>query len=125
MHPTNFSAPTPSFAEALAFAQAHSATIAFRPFHWLTLTWDLRRRYPTEGARSLMRVGVIGYDPQVTEERFDRNWQSAGRRNEPRPTDECLVSRMLEWREKATHGTEHHECRLRSQFPPPPPLVKP
>lgn len=123
MHPTNFGAATPPFAEALAFAYSHSGTPAFRPFHWLNLTWDLRRRYPAVGAQSLMRVGVIGYDPQVTEERFKRNWESAGRRNAPRATDECLVSHMSEWREKVAYWTRHHEARIRSQYPPPPPLI--
>lgn len=120
---TNFAAPTPTFAEALAFAHHHSALRGFRPFHWLNLSWDLRRRYPTEGAKSLMRVGVIGYDPVVTDERFTRNWVAADRK-EPRSSDECLMSRMQEWRERVAHWTHYHEERLRSQYPPPPPLIK-
>lgn len=121
---TNFDAPTPPFAEALAFAHYHSTIRAFRPFHWLNLTWDLRRRYPTEGALSLLRVGVAGYDePKVTEERLTRNWNSAGR-NEPRSPDECLVTRMREWRAEVAHWTRYHEERLRRQYPPPPPLIR-
>jgi hypothetical protein len=111
---TNFAAPTPSFAEALAFAHNHSMIPAFRPFHWLNLSWDLRRRYPAEGARSLMRVGVSRYDPIVTEERFARNWIAADRK-ESKTSDECLVTRMQEWREKVAYWTRHHEARIRSQ----------
>lgn len=124
---TNFDAPTPTFAEALAFAHYHSKMRGFRPFHWLNLTWDLRRRYPAEGAKSLMRVGVAGYDePKVTEERITRNWNSAGRPNEPRPFDECLVTHMHEWRAEVAHWTRYHEERLRRQHtpPPPPPLIR-
>jgi hypothetical protein len=119
----NFTAPTPTFADALAFAEHHSVLPGFRPFHWLNLTWDLRRRYATEGARYLMRVGVIGYDPIVTEERFARNWIAADRK-EFKTSDECLVTRMQEWREKVAYWTRHHEERIRSQYPPPPPLIK-
>lgn len=120
---TNFSAPTPPFAEALAFAHAHSALRRFRPFHWLNLVWDLRRRYPAAGAQSLMRVGVAGYDPVVIDERFARNWDSAGRRNEPRSTDECLVTQMQGWRAEVVHWTKYHQDRLRRQYPPPPPVI--
>jgi hypothetical protein len=119
---TNFAAPTPPFAEALAFAHCHSMLAGFRPFHWFNLTWDLRRRYPIEGARSLLRMGLAAYEPAVTDERFDRNWIAADR-EEPKISDECLVSRMQEWREKVAHWTHHHEERVRNQYPPPP-LIK-
>lgn len=123
--PTNFDAPTPPFAEALAFARHHSEMRGFRPFHWLNLTWDLRRRYPAEGAKSLLRVGVAGYDePKVTEERILRNWNAAGRRNDPGWSGECLVTRMQEWRAEVAHWTRYHEERLRRQYPPPPPLIR-
>lgn len=122
-HVTNFDAPTPPFAKALAFAHAHSAMRAFRPFHWLNLAFDLRRRYPIVEAQSLMRIGVAAYDPPISEERFARNWDSAGRRIEPNPMDECIVTQMRQWCMEVDRWTTYHEERIRRQSPPPPPRI--
>lgn len=120
----DFTAATPGFAEALAFAKHHADSITQGPraFHWSGLAWDLRRRYPEVGAKSLLKMGLANYEPAITAEQLDAFWSDADR-DASRPYDESLLDRMRAWRRLVSFWERHHRVRVQRQYPPPPPLI--